>query len=62
MSSATGRFQHLADRCRQAFAEGDVVGAAVLQALDADLPAAGVDRLGRGVVDGDELGIVDARS
>ena len=37
------RFEHLADRRRQAGAEGDAVVLAVLQALDADLAALGLD-------------------
>ena len=40
-------FEHLADRRRQAGTEGDAVVTAVLQPLDADLAAFGLDALRR---------------
>ena len=54
------RFEHFADRGRQAGAEGDAVMLAVLQALDADLAALGLDALRRRLVDGHEGRVVDA--
>ena len=55
-----GRGGDFADRGRQAGTEGDVVMLAVLEPFDADLLVLGLDALGRRVVDGDELSIVDA--
>ena len=53
-------FEHLADRRRQAGAEGDAVVVAMLQSLDADLAAFRLDAFRRRLVDGDEGRVVDA--